>query len=247
MQAFHETVRTNLRRAHLARSRRHGTVLERGVRATPEFFQRITTRNYDQGITTIVSADHDFAATDTVATRLRTTWGPFLAEHGAKDADFPVTIPREHQLPASVGQALTAPVSEAEIATVIAGLARGKRAGPDELSNDFYHDHGLLLAPALERVYPSILDGAPCPPSFAEALIFPIRKNGDSDNPKDYRPISLLNSSYKIFARLLARRLAPGLDTVVSDVQNGFVYGRRMEHSVNTMLAALRLQEYEDP
>ena len=158
---------------------------------------------------------------------------------------FPVHLDPDRAMTSDQAARMLEPVEEAEIAQVIAGLARGKRAGPDGLPNDFYHDYRDLLGPVLLRVYRRIQAGHSCPDSFAEAAIFPIRKNGDSPNPKDYRPISFLNTSYKIFARLLARRLAASLPRLVDQVQNGFVHGRRMHHSVDMMMAALATYDPE--
>ena len=224
-----------------------GEAMRRGISATTDLYGRVTAREWEQGISRLESAEHDFADDASIAQCLRKTWEPFLQARPTRLSAFPFSISEDRQLPGSVGNALLAPIEEGEVLQVIHGLARQKRAGPDGLPNDFYRDFGTLLASALARVYNNILRGAACPPSFGEALIFPIRKNGDSPNPKDYRPISLLNSSYKIFARLLARRLAPGLRTVVGEVQNGFVKGRHIDHSINVMQAALLLQRDDGP
>ena len=45
---------------------------------------------------------------------------------------------------------------------------------------------------------------------------------------KDYRPISLLGSLYKILAKVLANRLRRVLDKVISPSQNAFVEGRQI-------------------
>ena len=41
-----------------------------------------------------------------------------------------------------------------------------------------------------------------------------------------YRPISLLNTSYNIFARLIQMRMAESMDHVLRDTQWGFRAGR---------------------
>ena len=237
-----------LNSAHLAQqvARRRGAAQQRGGRPTVALYRRVSARSWDQGITRLVSSEFDFRPDDNVAECLRKAWQPLLARHAADMDAFQFEIPADRRLDVHDAHALTTAVTTAEIAMVTADIAAGKRAGPDGLSNDFFKRYGTTLLPVLEREYNRILDGGACPPSFAAALIFPIRKNGDSTNPKDYRPISLLNSSYKIFARLLARRLAPYLPRLVGPVQNGFVRGRRMQHSVDTMLAALLLQHDGD-
>jgi len=51
------------------------------------------------------------------------------------------------------------------------------------------------------------------------------KKNGASDI-RDFRPISLLGSVYKILATVLANRLKEVLDQLISESQNSFVGDR---------------------
>jgi len=45
----------------------------------------------------------------------------------------------------------------------------------------------------------------------------------DADQPKDFRPISLVHSFAKLVTKLLANRLAPKLQEMVSPVQSAFI------------------------
>ena len=44
------------------------------------------------------------------------------------------------------------------------------------------------------------------PEEWRTAIIIPIHKKGDRNNPDNYRGISLLNTGYKIYSKIIAKR-----------------------------------------
>ena len=55
-----------------------------------------------------------------------------------------------------------------------------------------------------------------------------IPKKGEAEDMKDFKPISLLGSLYKLLAKVLANRLKRVGGTVASDAQNAFVKGQQI-------------------
>ena len=58
-----------------------------------------------------------------------------------------------------------------------------------------------------------------------EGMISVLYKKKDRTDPRNYRPITLLNADYKILMRVLTRRLNKAAVQFVSRQQNGFVPG----------------------
>jgi hypothetical protein len=79
------------------------------------------------------------------------------------------------------------------------------------------------------------------PRSFQEATVVCIPKVGRSVDPLAYRPISLLNTDYKVFTKIMTSRLKPLLPALVEPVQGGFVPGRNIHHVIDVFSAAQAL------
>ena len=59
-----------------------------------------------------------------------------------------------------------------------------------------------------------------------------IPKKRDALNIRDYRPISLVGSMYKLLSKVLANRVKAVLELLISDSQNAFAGGRQTLDSV---------------
>ena len=60
------------------------------------------------------------------------------------------------------------------------------------------------------------------PQQWNEGTICPVYKEGGRLNCNNYRPITLLNIAYKIFAILLNKRLMENIEKKLEDNQMGF-------------------------
>ena len=68
--------------------------------------------------------------------------------------------------------------------------------------------------------------------SLNASFIVLISKKQNASNIRDFRPISLIGSVYKLLAKVLANRLRMVLDGLISESQNAFVGGRKILDSV---------------
>ena len=70
------------------------------------------------------------------------------------------------------------------------------------------------------------------PPGFHDGVIIFLPKPGDAADPANFRPITLLNTDYRVFARVLARRLGQALDPVIDRQQTAFLPGRSIGENI---------------
>ena len=96
-----------------------------------------------------------------------------------------------------------------ELDDTLGKLRKNKAPGPDKVSNELL----LMMDPQTKTLrlgcYNRIWVEGEAPESWKEAVVVSIYKGKGADtDPANYRPISLLNSIYKLFAAMLQSRLA---------------------------------------
>ena len=108
------------------------------------------------------------------------------------------------QLTSDESASCEGPVSLPEILDSIKSLSLNKSPGPDGFTLEFYLHFLHLLAPLLCRLYNHCFSDEKLPASLRTSvtrLIF--KKRGDIKDLKNWRPISLLNTDYKILAKII--------------------------------------------
>jgi Reverse transcriptase (RNA-dependent DNA polymerase) len=79
----------------------------------------------------------------------------------------------------------------------------------------------------LTRVYNDIEEYGVAPNTdFATGWMCPLYKKKDKKQIVNYRPITLLNSDYKVFTKALAVKLAKSVPVIIHENQAGFIPGR---------------------
>ena len=100
------------------------------------------------------------------------------------------------------------------------------------------------LAGILARVFSAIGHLGCTPAGSLVGEIHPFHKSGDRADQCNYRPICLLNSDYRLLAKILAARLGPLLAHCIGPEQTAFLPGRRIGDNIllrQLLPAALRL------
>lgn len=119
-----------------------------------------------------------------------------------------------------------AQVDSAEVAAALKATPRGKAPGWDGLPAELYKAFQRQFTPLLADLYSAIGYTSNMPTRFTDGIIKVLFKKGDPTQPGNYRPITLLNTDYRILAKVLATRLGPALNAAISAEQTAFLPGR---------------------
>ena len=115
-----------------------------------------------------------------------------------------------------------------EILWVVKELEGDKVPGPDDFSMTFYHNCWGVVERDVLAVFEEFYNHSKFEKSLNATFIALIPKKNGASNIRDFRPISLVGSVYKILAKILANRLKEVLDQLISESQNSFVGGRQI-------------------
>ena len=121
---------------------------------------------------------------------------------------------------------LTDEIKRAELDSALSTCDPGSSPGPDGIPFDFYKKYWDLIGPSMLKLMNEIMTTKTTITSHKFGLIKLIPKKRSPCNVNDYRPISLLCTDYRIYAKIIANRLRDSLTNVISNAQTGGVKGR---------------------
>ena len=160
---------------------------------------------------------------------------------------------RQHNISEALGEArmnlsrdgaghLRASVTRGDVAEALRRSATGKATGVDGIPYEFWttldarwfrlrgtEEPQFDCLQLLTLVYKDIEDHGTCKEAgFADGWMCPLYKKKDRRDIANYRPITLLNSDYKIYTKVLAMKLARVVTEIVHPDQAGFIPGRQI-------------------
>ncbi|GJW17758.1 RNA-directed DNA polymerase, eukaryota, reverse transcriptase zinc-binding domain protein [Tanacetum coccineum] len=113
-------------------------------------------------------------------------------------------------------------------ANVYIKLTINKSPGPDGFTFRFYRRYWNILESNVVDAVTSFFHHGQFPKGSNSSFIALIPKTRDANMVKDFRPISLIGSMYKIIAKILANRLVLILGYLVNEVQSAFIADRQI-------------------
>lgn len=156
-----------------------------------------------------VSLDEFFNHFKEVATNLDPPYNDHVEENDDRNTVF---------------EELDRSISTDEIKCAIKRLKREKAHGLDGLLNEYFIEAGDILLQALHTIFNNVFNSGCFPEEWSKAVMVPVFKKGDKNDPNNYRGISLLSCMAKLFTSVLNKRLVDWSESndIITDAQFGF-------------------------
>ena len=143
----------------------------------------------------------------------------------SKINDIPQITEEENKL-------LTEMFTEKEVREAIFQMNHNKASGPDGFPTEFYQIFWSLIKDDLMAMFREFHAGKLPLFNLNFGTITLIPKQKEVKQVHQYRPICMLNVSFKIFTKVLANRLVTVADKVVRQSQTAFMTGRNILEGV---------------
>lgn len=119
-----------------------------------------------------------------------------------------------------------------EIDQALDSMASDKAPGPDGLNVRSLKFLWPFLKQKIQSFIKDFQLNSSLPAGINSSFITLIPKIQNPEQIKDFRPISLINSSLKILLKILATRLAKQMGNLIGDSQSGFIKGRQASDNI---------------
>jgi len=178
-------------------------------------------------------------------------------EHENKTCTFLKHIPKEQTIPKEHATSMNWPVSEEQVNEAIRmsknGSATGMDGCPYELWKKLVNEHetrmkknvpSFNITKTLTEILQDIqLNGIDVRTTFTLGWMCPIYKKKDPTEISNYRPITLLNTDYKLLTKVLALQLMEEAQNIVHEDQAGFISKRSIFHHIRLAKAIINYAE----
>nr|GEW58369.1 RNA-directed DNA polymerase, eukaryota [Tanacetum cinerariifolium] len=138
------------------------------------------------------------------------------------DMNFPNTLSIDQKAD------LESMVTIEEVKRAVWDCGRDKAPGPDGYTFSFYRHFWSTIEKDLFAAVQYFFNHGDIPKGCNSTLITLIPKIPGANMVKDFRPISLIGSFYKIIAKVLTNRLVGMLGDIVNEVQSVFIANRKI-------------------
>jgi hypothetical protein len=127
---------------------------------------------------------------------------------------------------------LECPFSKEEVVIALHQISGENALGPNGFTLAFFHHCWDVVKVEVLNTIKEFYEQEAFERSLNTTFVVLISRKVGASDVKDFRPICLLGSVYKIISKLLANRLKEVLRLILSSSQNAFIQGRQITDSV---------------
>lgn len=147
--------------------------------------------------------------------------------------------PVDNQITDEKRTLLGRPFSVLEVENVVSSMKRDKTPGPDGIQAEVLQELVKYAAQDLCDLLNHWRREGTIQKEFNLGLIKLIPKAQDRMEVKNFRPLTMLNTVYKVMAKALALRIRFVVNQVVHPKQYGFVHGRSIHEAILNLITAI--------
>lgn len=234
---------TKKRLENIARERIEGikirsrvTWTEEGERPTKFFFQMEKTKQSKANITKLMTETREIEGNENILEEARIFYQKLYSKEDT-DIDEQNRLLRniERQLHHNLRENCEGPVTRDELTRAIGKMHRNKAPGSDGLTVEFYVYFWDIIANDLVKIFNSCYLREEMTTTQRLAILRLLFKKGEKTDIKNWRPISLLNTDYKILATAISRRLRPTLEEVIHEDQTCSIPNRTIYQNLQRL------------
>ena len=222
----YQTIREHRLKGHQIRSRAE---LSANWEKPSRFFLNLEKKNYlNKNISELLD-ENDVKITDAdqILKMQQIFYQDFFSSKNAIELQNSTFYPLLYNLPCLaevLSQKLEKPFSLAELEDSIKRSKLNKAPGPDGYTNEFLNFFKEELKTWLFRTYQEAYNMGSLSDLITMGTITCIPKAGKLRNSlKNWRPLTLLNGSYKFLSSMIAERLKSVLEAIIDSDQTGFI------------------------
>lgn len=130
-------------------------------------------------------------------------------------------------------------LTESELHKALLSMENNKSPGNDGLTTNFYKHFWNIFGSELTKVYNYAFEQGSLSATQRRGVITLLYKKGDRTRLKNWRPITLLTTDYKILSKALANRLRDVLHLLVHSDQTACIPGRTINDNVSLIRDAI--------
>ncbi|XP_031116501.1 uncharacterized protein LOC116020159 [Ipomoea triloba] len=127
---------------------------------------------------------------------------------------------------------LLRPFEISEVKETLFSMFPDKAPGPDGMNPGFYQHYWDVVGGDVTEFVINCLQSCSFPEGLNATNVVLIPKKKVPESVADLRPIALCNVVYKIMAKVLANRLKPLLDNLISESQSAFIPNRLITDNI---------------